>query len=168
MMVHSVATPRALDSSLNLHLRRKTLKSTRPLLGRCHIPTPPSNIRPYTTTKSTQRPSRLKTIFITSAICLGAGLGYLYITDTRASVHRWLVPPLVRTIWPDAEDAHKGGVGILKELYRFGLHPRERGRADEVKDLETEVFGYRLVNPLGISSGLDKHGEIPSQLLALG
>ena len=166
-MVHSVGTPRALESCISLHLRRKTLKSTR-TLGRYSIQPPTSNIRAYTTTKSIQRPSRLNTIFITSAICLGAGLGYLYITDTRAGVHRWLVPRLVRTIWPDAEDAHKGGVGILKELHRFGLHPRERGRADDARDLETEVFGYTLVNPLGISSGLDKHGEIPSQLLALG
>jgi len=30
------------------------------------------------------------------------------------------------------------------------------------------VFGTKLVNPLGISSGLEKHGEIPTQLLALG
>ena len=165
MIVHIVGTPRALD--LCIHIRRKALTSTR-ALARCHIQKPTSNFRTYTTTKSIQRPSRLRTIFIASAICLGAGLGYLYISDTRASVHRWLVPPLVRTIWPDAEDAHKGGVVILRELHRFGLHPRERGRPDDAKDLETEVFGYTLVNPLGISSGLDKHGEIPTQLLALG
>ena len=166
MTVHSVGKPRALECCVPI--RRKALTSTR-ALDRCHIQKPTSNFRTYTTTKPIiQRPSRIRTIVIASAICLGTGLGYLYITDTRASVHRWLVPPLVRTIWPDAEDAHKGGVGILKELHRFGLHPRERGRPDDAKDLETEVFGYRLVNPLGISSGLDKHGEIPSQLLALG
>jgi len=55
---------------------------------------------------------------------------------------------------------------ILKELSRLGLNPRERDQ--DAKDLETEVFGTKLVNPLGISSGLDKHGEIPTQLLALG
>lgn len=30
------------------------------------------------------------------------------------------------------------------------------------------MFGYTLDNPLGISAGLDKHGDIPDQLLALG
>ena len=165
MKVHSVGTPRALDYCILL--RRQILKSTHDL-NQSYIQRPTSNFRAYTTIKPIQRPSHLKTIFIASTICLGAGLGYLYITDTRASVHRWLVPPLVRTIWPDAEDAHKGGVGILKELHRFGLHPRERGRPDDAKDLETDVFGYTLVNPLGISSGLDKHGEIPTPLLALG
>jgi dihydroorotate dehydrogenase len=30
------------------------------------------------------------------------------------------------------------------------------------------VFNHTLANPLGITSGLDKHGEIPTQLLALG
>jgi len=59
-------------------------------------------------------------------------------------------------------------VGLLKGLYRFGLHPRERDRPDDAGDLETKVFNHTLANPLGISSGLDKHGEIPTQLLALG
>jgi len=69
-------------------------------------------------------------------------------------------------MWPDVEDAHKASVRNLKELSRLGLNPRERDQ--DAKDLETEVFGTKLVNPLGISSGLDKHGEIPTQLLALG
>lgn len=148
-------------------LRRKSLHSTC-ASHRCCIKTYASTFRAYTTAKPIQGPSRTRNILIASTICLGAGLGYLYITDTRASVHWWLTVPLVRALWPDAEDAHENGVRILKELYRFGLHPRERGRLDDAKDLETEVFGYTLVNPLGISSGLDKHGEIPTQLLALG
>jgi dihydroorotate dehydrogenase len=74
---------------------------------------------------------------------------------------------LVRTLYPDAEDAHETGVKILKELCRFGAHPRERG-PDGINGRDTEIFGHNLSNPLGISSGLDKHGEIPSQLLALG
>lgn len=163
--MHGAGTLRALDHII--HLRRQSLKSTRALL-RCYTKTPAFNLRAYTTAKSIQRPFQFKTLFIASAICVGAGLGYLYITDTRASVHRWLGPPLIRVLWPDAEDAHKGGVELFKKLYRFGLHPRERCCPDDAKDLETEVFGNTLLNPLGISSGLDKHGEIPTQLLALG
>lgn len=127
-----------------------------------------TSIRAYRTAAPVQRPSQIRNILIASTIVLGAGLAYTEITDTRASVHRWLAVPLVRAIWPDAEDAHEAGVRLLKELYLYGLHPRERGRPDDAKDLDTEVFGYTLVNPLGISSGLDKHGEIPTQLLALG
>ena len=122
----------------------------------------------YATALPVQRPSYTRNVLIASTITLGAGLGYLYFTDTRASVHRWLAVPLIRAIWPDAEDAHKNGVQILKVLYQLGLQPRERGRPDDERDLETKVFGHTLVNPLGISSGLDKHGEIPTQLLALG
>ena len=103
---------------------------------------------------------------IGTAIGISLVLAWLYITDTRAGVHK-VAPILVRTLYPDAEDAHEAGVNFLKKLYRFGAHPRERGR-DDIGDLGTEVFGHSLSNQLGISSGLDKHGEIPSQLLALG
>lgn len=149
------------------HLRQQSLRWAR---KRCpsYVRSLESNSRLYATASPLQRPSPARNILLFSTIFLGAGLGYFYVTDTRASVHRWLAVPLIRAIWPDAEDAHEAGVHLLKELYRFGLHPRERGRPDDAKDLETEVFGHTLVNPLGISSGLDKHGEIPTQLLALG
>lgn len=133
---------------------------------RCYIGTPSLQSRSYTPRLLVEKPSLAKNILLSVTIALGAGLGYLYITDTRASVHRWLAVPLVRAIWPDAEDAHQAGVKLLKELHRFGLHPRERGH--DAKDLEIDVFGHTLVNPLGISSGLDKNGEIPTPLLALG
>lgn len=135
---------------------------------RCHFRTPKLDLRTYSTTGLVQRPSRIRNILVASSAALGIWLGYLYITDTRASVHRWVAVPLIRAVFKDPEDAHIGGVRMLKELYRFGLHPRERGRPDDAGDLETTVFNHTLANPLGISSGLDKHGEIPTQLLALG
>lgn len=70
---------------------------------------------------------------------LGLGCGYIYITDTRAGVHQWLVPPMLRWIYPDAEDAHHFGVDMLKSLYRYGLHPRERGNPDGDGKLVTKV-----------------------------
>ncbi|EFE42271.1 hypothetical protein TRV_02971 [Trichophyton verrucosum HKI 0517] len=104
----------------------------------------------------------------TTFMVLGLGCGYIYITDTRAGVHQWLVPPMLRWIYPDAEDAHHFGVDMLKSLYRYGLHPRERGNPDGDGKLVTKVFGYTLCNPIGISGGLDKDAEIPSQLFELG
>ncbi|KAK2882447.1 hypothetical protein FQN49_000339 [Arthroderma sp. PD_2] len=75
---------------------------------------------------------------------------------------------MIRWLYPDAEDAHHFGVDILKSLYRYGLHPRERGNPDGDGELVTKVFGYTLCNPIGISGGLDKDAEIPSQLFELG
>ncbi|KAI2789073.1 hypothetical protein POX_e07100 [Penicillium oxalicum] len=95
-------------------------------------------------------------------------VGYVYGTDTRASIHRYLVVPLIRQLFPDAEDAHHVGVDSLKFLYQYGLHPRERGNPDNDGALTTEVFGYTLANPIGISAGLDKHADIPDALLDLG
>ncbi|KAI1920905.1 Dihydroorotate dehydrogenase (quinone), mitochondrial [Ophidiomyces ophidiicola] len=89
-------------------------------------------------------------------------------TDTRASAHRYVVPPLVRWVYPDAEDAHHAGVRLLRRLYGWGLHPRERGCPDGDGKLVTEVFGHTLSNPIGISGGLDKDAEIPDALFALG
>jgi dihydroorotate dehydrogenase len=152
-------------SQIYTHFRpRPRIYSLTPF--RCYIGTPSLQSRSYTPRLLVEKPSLAKNILLSVTIASGAGLGYLYLTDTHASVHRWLAVPLVRAIWPDAEDAHQAGVNVLKELHRFGLHPRERGH--DAKDLEIDVFGHTLVNPLGISSGLDKNGEIPTPLLALG
>jgi len=128
--------------------------------------------------------TRLKNFLLGTAVGASLILGYYYITDTRASVHRWLVVPSLRRVYPDAEEAHEAGTKALKALYKFGLHPRER--ASEAGDLEVEVrrpwtvtqsscidnpqkvFGHTLCSPIGTSAGIDKHAEIPSPLLALG
>ncbi|MCJ1244997.1 Dihydroorotate dehydrogenase (quinone), mitochondrial [Trapelia coarctata] len=112
--------------------------------------------------------TRLKNIFLGTAIAGALVVGYYYITDTRAGVHRWLVIPALRWVYDDAEDAHEVGTKVLKNLYDFGLHPRERGNIDQANDLVVEVFGHTLRNPIGTSAGIDKHAEIPSPLLALG
>lgn len=100
---------------------------------------------------------------------LFAAFGYYYITDTRASIHQWLIVPTLRLLHADPEDAHHAGIRYIKALYDFNLHPRERGKQDEeLGDLQIEVFGHVLNNPVGTSAGIDKDGQIPSPLLALG
>ncbi|KAL8928790.1 MAG: hypothetical protein Q9208_001568 [Pyrenodesmia sp. 3 TL-2023] len=113
-------------------------------------------------------PTRLKNILLGSTIGLSLILGYYYVTDTRASVHEWLVIPCLRYFYPDAEDAHEFGNRALKALYSFGIHPRERGNPDARGDLVIEVFGHTLQNPIGTSAGIDKHCDIPDALLAAG
>jgi dihydroorotate dehydrogenase len=56
----------------------------------------------------------------------------------------------------------------LKTLYKFGLHPRERDGLDARGQLQVQLFGHALSNPIGTSAGIDKHAEVPSQLLAIG
>ena len=116
--------------------------------------------------------SRLRTVFLGTSIAASLYVVYLYATDTRASVHRWVVPPLLRFLYPDAEDAHHAGTKALKTLYGLNLHPRERPEASSngTTDgtLSVSVFGTTIANPLGISAGLDKDAEIPDALFALG
>ncbi|KAB8772368.1 hypothetical protein FH972_026658 [Carpinus fangiana] len=112
--------------------------------------------------------TRLKNLFLGTSIALGLTFGYLYVTDTRSGIHRWASVPVIRFLYPDAEDAHHAGTNILKTLYTFGIHPRERGKADDKGDLQVEVFGRLIDNPIGISAGLDKNADIPSALFALG
>lgn len=101
-------------------------------------------------------------------LTVGLSFGYLYVTDTRSSVHEWLVVPALRQIYPDGEDAHHAGTRILAALHSFGLNPRERGDDDTKGDLAVEVFGHRLANPIGTSAGIDKGAEVPTPLLELG
>lgn len=112
--------------------------------------------------------SRISNFFYGSTLILGLGLLYVYVTDTRASIHRWLVIPIFRTIYKDPEEAHEVGNRALKQLWTFGLYPRERGDPDSKGDLAVDVFGQLLKNPIGTSAGIDKHAEIPDPLLAIG
>ncbi|KEF58834.1 uncharacterized protein A1O9_03677 [Exophiala aquamarina CBS 119918] len=112
--------------------------------------------------------SRLLNFFYGTTLVLGLGIVYVYVTDTRASIHRYVVIPALRLIYRDAEEAHHAGNHLLKSLWDFGLHPRERGDPDGRKDLETEVFGQILRNPLATSAGIDKHADIPDALFAIG
>lgn len=110
--------------------------------------------------------TRIRNFIYGSSFILVVSFGYAYATDTRASIHRYIVPKVVHFLYPDAEDAHQVTTSMLKELHIFNLHPRER--REDGKALSVEIFGQRLTNPIGISGGLDKHADIPDALFALG
>jgi dihydroorotate dehydrogenase len=112
--------------------------------------------------------TRTKNIIFGTVLAFTLSFGYLYVTDTRASIHEWLLVPALRQIYPDGEDAHHAGNRILKALHSLGLNPRERGNDDAAGDLAVEVFGHTLANPIGTSAGIDKGGEIPTPLIELG
>lgn len=124
--------------------------------------------RRYQSTSTSAGSSIRNWVYGTVAV-LTVGFGYLYITDTRASIHQWFVVPTLRLLHSDPEEAHHAGIRYIKGLYDFNLHPRERGNHDQERgDLKVEVFGHVLDNPIGTSAGIDKNAEIPSPLLALG
>jgi hypothetical protein len=104
-----------------------------------------SSRRGYASSAATDARSlstRLKNLFLGTAISASLILGYFYITDTRAGVHQWLVVPALRWLYPDAEDAHEAGTRALRALYSFGLHPRERTDPDKDNGLQIEVRNH--------------------------
>ncbi|KAI8629342.1 FMN-linked oxidoreductase [Xylariaceae sp. FL1651] len=124
-----------------------------------------------TTTTASRSVSRLRTTLYATGLALSGYVFYVYTTDTRAFIHQYIVPPLLRFLYPDAEEAHNAAVSSMKNLYSLNLHPRERVSASSVNsgpDISVSVFGTHLANPIGISAGLDKHAEIPDALFALG
>ncbi|KAI1300946.1 hypothetical protein F5Y03DRAFT_363356 [Xylaria venustula] len=115
--------------------------------------------------------SRARTALLVTTVALSGVVVYIYTTDTRAFFHRYVVPPLLRFVYPDAEEAHNAAVSSMKNLYSLNLHPRERASFLAVNgepDISVSVFGTHLTNPIAISAGLDKHAEIPDPLFALG
>ncbi|KAL5119455.1 Dihydroorotate dehydrogenase (quinone), mitochondrial [Pleosporales sp. CAS-2024a] len=125
-------------------------------------------IAPPTTAHVRSVGTRTKNVLLGTVLTLGLSFGYLYVTDTRASIHEWLFVPALRQIYPDGEDAHHAGTAMLKALHSFGMNPRERGDADAAGDLAVDVFGHRLANPIGTSAGIDKGAEVPTPLFELG
>lgn len=152
--------------SLNIETRRSLYKQHSRHRPRRLAAQSPNNLRHASSNTSPAR--SLPSLLYGTAFLLGSGLVYLYITDTRASIHRWLVVPVLRLLYGDAEDAHRAGNSALKFLWQFGLYPRERGDPDRAGDLQVEVFGYKLVNPIATSAGIDKDAEIPNALFAIG
>lgn len=125
-------------------------------------------IAPQTASNVRSAGTRSKNLIFGTVLTLGLSFGYLYVTDTRASIHEWLLVPALRQIYPDGEDAHHAGTAMLKALHSFGMNPRERGPGDSAGDLAVEVFGHTLANPIGTSAGIDKNAEVPTPLFELG
>jgi dihydroorotate dehydrogenase len=153
----------ALRPSIAFSCAFRGIRQRRPVFFRRSI------IRSRTaSTSSGSAPSRFRRFFYGSLASAFIVAGYVYVTDTRASVHRYLVPGVIRFLYADAEDAHRAGVSALKELYTWNLHPRERGNRGVEGPLAITVFGYVVENPVGISGGLDKYGELLDPLFAIG
>ncbi|KAI9729767.1 MAG: Dihydroorotate dehydrogenase (quinone), mitochondrial [Cirrosporium novae-zelandiae] len=120
------------------------------------------------TSTSKPSPSSVRNIIYGTSLTLALVFGYYYITDARASVHRWLFTPLMRVLIRDGEAAHKATIESFKLLWTSGLYPRERGNPDGDGELEVKVLGHTLSNPLSTAAGLDKNAEAIDPMFALG
>lgn len=65
----------------------------------------------------------------------------------------------------DAERAHDVSLKAMEAAYRSGLNPL---LASKPANLESEAFGIRFPNPVGLAAGLDKNAAHVDALAALG
>ncbi|KAJ6262440.1 hypothetical protein Dda_3248 [Drechslerella dactyloides] len=128
--------------------------------------------RGYATKRPAGPLSTAKTVVKSTIALSGLFLFGYYWTDSRAALHRYVVVPAMRVVASDAEDAHAFGLKVLKVLWDYGLHPRDRvglrEDGEEEPFLETYVWDRRITNPIYISAGLDKNAEAVDALFALG
>lgn len=100
--------------------------------------------------------------FVYLVFALAAGtLGIAYYADSRSAIHRWVAIPALKA-FADPETAQKLAIKLLET----GLAPRDLVDDDAV--LETELFGRKLSNPIGLAAGFDKQAEAIDGLLDLG
>ncbi|EST05037.1 Dihydroorotate dehydrogenase, class 1/ 2 [Kalmanozyma brasiliensis GHG001] len=100
--------------------------------------------------------------FIYLVFALAAGtFGVAYYADSRSAIHRWIAIPALKAFL-DPESAQKLAIKMLET----GLAPRDMVDDDAV--LETELFGRKLSNPIGLAAGFDKQAEAIDGLLDLG
>jgi len=136
---------------------------TRPVFQSFKRFTTPRSFRSINTNASKPLKSGFLTNpFIFSGGLIGAGLFTYYCFDAKASIHEYIICPLIRNL-TDAEDGHRLGVFLMS----WGIAPKLRGDNDS-KSLEVDLFGKKLSNPVGIAAGLDKNGEIIDPLFDTG
>ncbi|KAI1815845.1 FMN-linked oxidoreductase [Poronia punctata] len=155
-------------------MRRSLFHATTPVVAVRQAPIRLPRIAQRTVSTSStpsSSSSRLRAALYVTGAAVSGTAAYVYATDTRAFFHQYVVPPVLRYLYPDAEDAHNAAVSSMQHMYNFNLHPRERGSTVSVNggpDISVSVFGTKLANPIAISAGLDKHADIPDALFALG
>ncbi|KAI9007061.1 Dihydroorotate dehydrogenase-domain-containing protein [Gaertneriomyces semiglobifer] len=113
------------------------------------------------TTEFSSAYSRLTTFASFVAGSSLAILAYLYLSDTRASVHRHVFMPILHAAM-DAEDAHKFSIWLAKHK----LVPSQKVPDDIV--LHTSIWGKEVSNPIMLAAGYDKNAEAIDSLLRFG
>ncbi|WWD17974.1 dihydroorotate dehydrogenase (fumarate) [Kwoniella shandongensis] len=117
-------------------------------------------LRYASTTSSTSPPRR----YLSTTLLLGSGVLLLaYYYDSRSLLHEHVVMPLVRFAL-DPEEGHKLAVRVLG--WDKWARPRDMGV--DGQELQAELFGHKLNNPVGIAAGFDKDADAIDGLFDLG
>ncbi|KAK8865841.1 dihydroorotate dehydrogenase (fumarate) [Kwoniella newhampshirensis] len=119
-----------------------------------------SSGRRHTSTGPSSPPRR----YLSTTLLLGSGVLLLaYYYDSRSLLHEHVVMPLVRYA-VDPEEGHKLAVRVLG--WDKWARPRDMGV--DGAELQAELFGFRLKNPVGIAAGFDKDADAIDGLFDLG
>uniref|UniRef100_UPI00358F4F01 dihydroorotate dehydrogenase (quinone), mitochondrial n=1 Tax=Myxine glutinosa TaxID=7769 RepID=UPI00358F4F01 len=106
----------------------------------------------------------LKKCLLDAIMILGGGAGLCalvgMVQGNEKMYREFIMPAAQRCL--DAETAHRLSIRLLS----LGLVPRARHLDSSI--LETDVFGHKFSNPLGMAAGFDKHAEVPDALFGLG
>ncbi|KAJ3520506.1 hypothetical protein NM688_g9153 [Phlebia brevispora] len=113
-------------------------------------------------TSSVRPTNPLRTALYAGVFAVSTGLLAVYYFDSRSSIHRYVLTPLVRNLL-DPEQGHQLAVKAL----RSGLAARDTQPDDEL--LKCELWeGITTTNPVGVAAGFDKNGEAIDGLFNLG
>ncbi|WWC99522.1 dihydroorotate dehydrogenase (fumarate) [Kwoniella sp. B9012] len=136
----------------------------RPLLTQPAVPLRQAQFQPLRHASTTPSYPSAPRRFISSTLFVAGGILLVaYYYDSRSLLHEHVVMPLVRLGF-DAEQGHKLAVRLLS-LDKWA-RPRDMG-VDDV-ELQTELFGQKITNPVGIAAGFDKDADAIDGLFDLG
>ncbi|KAK6905542.1 dihydroorotate dehydrogenase (fumarate) [Kwoniella mangroviensis CBS 8507] len=136
----------------------------RPLLRRPAVPLRQAQFQPLRYASTTPSYPSARRRFISSTLFVAGGVLLIaYYYDSRSLLHEHVIMPLVRLGF-DAEQGHKLAVRLLS-LDKWA-RPRDMG-VDDV-GLQTELFGQKITNPVGIAAGFDKDADAIDGLFDLG
>ncbi|WVQ85326.1 dihydroorotate dehydrogenase (fumarate) [Cryptococcus sp. DSM 104549] len=102
--------------------------------------------------------------FISTTLLVGGSVLLLaYYYDSRSLLHEHVVMPVVRLV-ADPEEGHKLAVRVLG----WDKWARPRDMVVDGEELQAELFGHTLKNPVGIAAGFDKDADAIDGLFDLG
>nr|KIR48879.1 dihydroorotate dehydrogenase (fumarate) [Cryptococcus bacillisporus CA1280] len=102
--------------------------------------------------------------YLSTTLLLGGGVLFLaYYYDSKSLLHEHVAMPLMR-LFADPEEGHRLAVRIL--AWDKWARPRDMGVDGD--ELQAELFGMTLKNPVGIAAGFDKDAEAIDGLFDLG
>ncbi|KAI8851444.1 Dihydroorotate dehydrogenase-domain-containing protein [Chytridium lagenaria] len=99
-----------------------------------------------------------------TGLAVGAAVGLLYMSDSRAAAWKMLVMPAIHATM-DPELAHVTSIWLAK----YGLVPKEKVDPEAYSDvLGVELWGKKIFNPVGLAAGYDKHADAIDALYGFG